>query len=149
MCGLAGFYILGNIKLSKIDLVNATNTLSHRGPDDAGYYFNEKIGLGHRRLSIIDLSAAGHQPMFSQDKNYTIVFNGEIYNFKEIKAELVSLGCIFIGNSDTEVIINGYQYWGNKIFRKLNGIFAIAIWDSIKRKVVLCCDRMGVKPIVL
>ncbi|MFZ1378101.1 MAG: asparagine synthase (glutamine-hydrolyzing) [Saprospiraceae bacterium] len=147
MCGLAGFYILGNIKLSKIDLVNATNTLSHRGPDDAGYYFNDKIGLGHRRLSIIDLSAAGHQPMFSQDKNYTIVFNGEIYNFKEIKAELVSLGCIFIGNSDTEVIINGYQYWGNKIFRKLNGIFAIAIWDSIKRKVVLCRDRMGVKPL--
>ena len=74
MCGLAGFYILGNIKLSKIDLVNATNTLSHRGPDDAGYYFNDKIGLGHRRLSIIDLSAAGHQPMFSQDKNYTIVY---------------------------------------------------------------------------
>lgn len=145
MCGITGYYKFDE-SLS-LNLRKATDSISHRGPDSVGYFENDVVGLGHRRLSIIDLSAAGHQPMFSQDKKYTIVFNGEIYNFKEIKAELISLGCLFIGNSDTEVIINGYQYWGNKIFSKLNGIFAIAIWDSIEKKIVLCRDRMGVKPL--
>jgi len=126
-----------------------TNTLAHRGPDDAGFYTNVKnnIALGHRRLSIIDLSTHGHQPMSNDNKNIWITYNGEIYNFIEIKKELESLGYVFKSHSDTEVILKSYEEWGLRAVHKFRGMFALAIWDSAKKTLFLLRDRAGVKPL--
>ena len=127
MCGIYGFISKNTTEQS---LVQATDTLNLRGPDSGGYYFKSPLGLGHRRLSIIDLST-GNQPMFSEDKNIVIVFNGEIYNFQSIKKELAILGCNFLTSSDTEVIIKAYQAWGLQgCLDKLEGLFAFALWDE-------------------
>ncbi len=151
MCGISGF-IDFNQKSSKDILVHMADALTHRGPDDSGYEFfeenNAQVGFGFRRLSIIDLSAHGHQPMFSEDKNLAIIFNGEIYNFREIRSELESEGYRFVSNSDTEVILQSYQKWGTACVKKFIGMFAIAIYDKINRKIILIRDRPGVKPLM-
>jgi len=121
-----------------------TRTLVHRGPDDEGFYINGPVGFGFRRLSIIDL-AGGHQPMSDNDESVWIVFNGEIYNFPELKKELESYGHVFKTKSDTEVIIHGYKQWDDDVFNHLNGMFGLAIWDAGKKKLIISRDAMGIK----
>jgi len=149
MCGITGFI---DYKFSSnFEILNKmNNTLQHRGPDSAGSDILEtkqaQIGLGHRRLSIIDLSVCGNQPMSDESGNFFIVFNGEIYNYKEIKKELQSVGETFFSSSDTEVILKSYIQWGIKAVDKFIGMFAFVIYDKIKNKVIFCRDRAGVKP---
>jgi len=147
MCGISGFCDFKK-KSSENILKNMTDALIHRGPDSSGYSFFEyetyQVGLGHRRLSILDLSSHGHQPMSFE--NLDIVFNGEIYNFKEIKKELLELGYSFYSNSDTEVILKSYYQWGIKAVDRFNGMFAITIYDKKENKLILIRDRVGVKP---
>lgn len=143
MCGITGFY-QSTTKFGQQELEAMTSALAHRGPDAAGYYLNSQIGLGHRRLSIIDLTAAANQPMVSQNGRARIVFNGEIYNYQEIAAEL---GLNFRTSSDTEVLLEAYQKWGHSVVHKLNGMYAFAIWDDAEKSLFLCRDRMGIKPL--
>lgn len=142
MCGIAGYFGKGNREI----LQKMTRELIHRGPDDEGLFVDEKAGLGHRRLSIIDLSVAGHQPMSNEDGSVWLVFNGEIYNFKELKKELTGKHD-FQSDTDTEVIIHLYEEMGAGVFNRLNGMFSIAIYDKKEGKVVLARDRMGKKPL--
>ena len=146
MCGITGFCDFEK-KLNRQNLINMTNKLHHRGPI-SGYSFyktqNSNIGLGNRRLSILDLSARGHQPM--QFEHLEIVYNGEVYNFKEIRAELKKLNYIFKSNSDTEVVLKAYHKWGIKAVDKFNGMFAMCIYDKKKQKFILVRDRVGIKP---
>jgi asparagine synthase (glutamine-hydrolysing) len=123
-----------------------TGVLKHRGPDDEGFFVDTSVGLGFRRLSIIDL-IGGHQPMANEDGTITVVFNGEIYNFRELRSELQQQGHRFSTVSDTEVIVHGYEAWGDDVVHHLNGMFALAIWDSLKRKLFLSRDRLGIKPL--
>jgi asparagine synthase (glutamine-hydrolysing) len=123
-----------------------TKTMTHRGPDDEGYYIFGNLGLGFRRLSIIDLSG-GHQPMSDKENSIWLVFNGEIYNFPELKKELEGYGHTFQTNSDTEVIIIGYKHWGIEVLNHLNGMFGLALWDVHKRRLILARDAMGIKPV--
>ncbi len=116
----------------------------HRGPDDEGYYFSGPIGFGFRRLSIIDL-AGGHQPMSDREQSVWIVFNGEIYNYPELRIELEGFGHMFRTRSDTEVIIHGYKQWGEDVFNHLNGMFGVALWDEKKKKLIIARDAMGIK----
>jgi asparagine synthase (glutamine-hydrolysing) len=144
MCGIFGFISKNTTKQT---LVQATDTLNLRGPDSGGYFFKSPLGLGHRRLSIIDLST-GDQPMFSEDKNLVLVFNGEIYNFLAIKKELQSLSYNFNTSSDTEVILKAYQEWGLKgCLDRLEGMFAFALWDENVKKLFVVRDRFGEKPL--
>ncbi len=147
MCGITGFVDF-NKKTNKETLQNMTNVLHHRGPDDSGHNFFENdyanIGLGHRRLSILDLSKHGHQPM--KFNHLEIVYNGEVYNFKEIRKELEKYNYTFESDSDTEVILKAYHKWGIKAVDKFNGMFSIAIYDKEKAKIILIRDRAGVKP---
>lgn len=149
MCGIAGF--LGSFERATAASLEAmTQTLAHRGPDDADVWFDDEagIGLGHRRLSIIDLSAEGRQPMRSHSQRYVIVFNGEIYNFKELRADLAALGHRFRGHSDTEVLLAGFDSWGlERTLQRANGMFAFALWDSAERVLHLARDRVGKKPL--
>src|SRR5438034_2588253 len=121
-----------------------TATITHRGPDDSGYLFDGTLGLGFRRLSIIDL-AGGHQPMADAEETVWVIFNGEIYNFRELRGELESRGHRFRTNSDTEAIVLGYKEWGTGVFERLNGMFGVAIWDARHRRLVLARDAMGIK----
>ncbi|MFZ2522316.1 MAG: asparagine synthase (glutamine-hydrolyzing) [Minisyncoccia bacterium] len=143
MCGIAGFVGQGDVS----DLEKMTASLSNRGPDDSGLFCEDGVGLGHTRLSIIDLSPTGHQPMFSSDKKVGIVFNGEMYNYLELKEELRSQNYNFKSTSDTEVIIALYIKYGEKCFEKMNGMFALAIYDFEKGKLILARDRLGKKPL--
>ena len=149
MCGIVGFKTSKQYLILKEDLSKAVITLRHRGPDDEGLFFDEGegLGLGHRRLSIIDLSESGHQPMASDDGEIHIVYNGEVYNFHEIRNELWGSGYRFFGSSDTEVILKAYQHWGLDCVKKFVGMFAIAIWDKRSRRLVLIRDRLGIKPL--
>lgn len=148
MCGIAGFCDFSK-KSDKQTLINMTDILHHRGPDDSGYSFYENeyanIGLGHRRLSVLDLSTHGHQPM--EFEHFEIVYNGEVYNFKEIRRELEKYNYTFHSDSDTEVILKAYNKWGIKAVDKFNGMFAIAIYDKENDKLVCIRDRAGVKPL--
>lgn len=147
MCGICGqFYYIENHPVSIQKLKRMTDSITHRGPDDEGYHISDSIGLGFRRLSIIDLSG-GHQPMSDQEKNVWVIFNGEIYNFPELKKELEGYGHIFQTRSDTEVIVHGYKQWGIDVLNHLNGMFGLAIWDEKKKRLVLARDRMGIKMI--
>ena len=121
--------------------------MNHRGPDNSGFWFSKssKIGLGHNRLSIIDLSTNSHQPLVDSSKEYIITFNGEIYNYMFIKEELESLGVKFDTSSDTEVLLEAYKLWGNKSLDKLEGMFSFAIYDISKNKIFLARDRAGEK----
>lgn len=147
MCGIVGF--LSN-NLSKDHLEKMTQVLAHRGPDADGYFLDndKKIGLGHRRLSVLDLSELANQPFYSSSKRYITVYNGEIYNFKEIRDKIVKeKGITFKTNSDTEVIIEAFALWGTGFVHQLNGMFAIAIWDNQLNELYLFRDRMGIKPL--
>ena len=150
MCGISGF-LLANAILprgaAEARLRAMVATLHHRGPDDEGVWTDGRAGLAHARLSIIDLSPAGHQPMPSADETVWITYNGEIYNFAEIRQELGSLGYRFRSRSDTEVIVNGWHAWGPKIFSRLRGMFALAIWDRRSQRLILARDRVGKKPL--
>ena len=134
-------------KGTKNDLEKMVASIKHRGPDAQGHFWSEGIALGHTRLSIIDLSETGSQPMFDNKKEIGIVFNGEIYNFPELRKELEKKGYVFMGTSDTEAIIYLYKEFGEKCFEKMNGMFAVAIYDFKKNKLVLARDRMGKKPL--
>ena len=141
MCAINGF----NFKDENL-ILKMNRATRHRGPDGTGVFFDDKISLGHNRLSIIDLSGAANQPMASGDGNLVVVFNGEIYNFKDLKKELADF-YNFKTLSDTEVILAAYQKWGSEAVNKLNGIFAFAIWDKTKRELFLARDHIGVKPL--
>lgn len=123
------------------------STLAHRGPDQEGVFCDDRVSLAHRRLSIIDLSENGRQPMTNEDGSVIIVFNGEIYNFAELRAELQSRGHRFASRSDTEVIIHGYEEWGIDAINRLRGMFAFALWDKRKKRLLLARDRIGIKPL--
>lgn len=142
MCGIAGFLGAG----SRQDLEAMTRTLAHRGPDGEGFFWNDEVGLGHRRLSIIDL-VSGAQPMESPSGESVIVFNGEIYNFLSLRKELQDKGVKFRTASDTEVILAGYEMWGHDVLRKLDGMFAFALWDKNRHELFLARDRFGKKPL--
>jgi len=150
MCGINGF-LLPEPTLARsaagARLWGMIATLRHRGPDDEGVWTDGRAGLAHARLSIIDLSPAGHQPMASADGTAWITYNGEIYNFAELRQELETLGYRFRSRSDTEVIINGWHAWGPKIFPRLRGMFALAIWDQRSQRLILARDRLGKKPL--
>jgi asparagine synthase (glutamine-hydrolysing) len=152
MCGISGIWERNGCSLQDLKRRASamTQTLSHRGPDDSGVWLSEQasIAFGQRRLAIIDLSPMGHQPMVSANGQYTITFNGEIYNFRELRAELERCGVRFRGHSDTEVIVEGFAQWGVKsTIARLNGMFAIAAWDAGERQLFLARDRMGEKPL--
>ena len=167
MCGICGY--ISKRKIEDRILEEMRDTMIHRGPNDAGIWQSQTkssavtidnlaagaspttdsssyIGLAHRRLSIFDLSELGHQPMKSADGNLVIVFNGEIYNFKELRSELEKDGVTFKSDCDTEVILYSYAKWGDECFTKFNGMFAIAIWDIKRDALIIARDRMGVKP---
>jgi len=148
MCGINGILHLQSQK--KVDeriLTKMRDSLEHRGPDDKGLFIEKNIGFGHRRLSILDVSLAGHQPFLSDDGRYVLVYNGEIYNFKDFYPELKSNGFDIRTNSDTEVLLKLFQLHGLKMLNRLNGMFAFAIWDKIEKKLTVVRDRMGVKPL--
>ncbi len=146
MCGITGAWLE---QASPLQLRSSIKLMSHRGPDDQGEYIDHSTGvmLGHARLSIIDLSKSGHQPMHSKDSMVSMVYNGEIYNYKEIRSELVKRGVTFVGTSDTEVLLNYYLEYGEGIFEKLNGIFSISIYDKRNNTLTLARDSFGVKPL--
>jgi len=145
MCGICGQYNFGSLApVRRRDIEAMTKGLIHRGPDDEGYYIAGAIGLGFRRLSIIDL-AGGHQPMSDREESVWVVFNGEIYNFLELRQELEGYGHTFRTNSDTEVIIHGYKQWGDDVLNRLNGMFGLAIWDVAQRRLLLARDPFGIK----
>jgi asparagine synthase (glutamine-hydrolysing) len=147
MCGICGQFNFGDLApVARHDIEAMTRTLVHRGPDDEGYYISGHLGLGFRRLSIIDLGG-GHQPMSDGDESVWVVFNGEIYNFREVRRELEGHGHVFRTNSDTEVIVHGYKQWGDDVLNRLNGMFGLAIWDIRQRRLLLARDPFGIKPI--
>jgi asparagine synthase (glutamine-hydrolysing) len=150
MCGIAGFISLNNT-IEPDQLKGATRLLQHRGPDAEGFYFTDdkKIGLGHRRLSILDLSASANQPMFSSNGRYVIIFNGEVYNFKELRQNLKNKGAGLKTNSDTEVILELFAEKGTECFKELNGMFALAIFDICKNVLTLARDHAGIKPLFM
>jgi asparagine synthase (glutamine-hydrolysing) len=166
MCGIAGYLRFDKEKIDMGNFKNLLNTLTHRGPDDSGHAlfavaagralftdnperpvdFSPDLAFGHRRLSILDLSEAGRQPMSDESGSLWIVYNGEVYNYKELRDELRTFGHTFRTNTDTEVIIKAYSHWGRECLGRFNGMFAFALWD-VKRKTLFCArDRMGVKP---
>lgn len=147
MCGIAGILQLDGTNPPRAILEKMTRTLIHRGPDGEGFQVDGPMGLGHRRLSIIDLSEAGHQPMGNEDRSIWVTFNGEIYNFKDIRAELQMRGHVFHSQTDTEAIVHAYEEWGEDCLQKLNGMFAFGLWDGRKKRLWLVRDRLGVKPL--
>src|SRR6266446_7452260 len=145
MCGIAGQFNFERREPGEREtIVRMADSIAHRGPDDEGYFVSGPVGLGFRRLSIIDL-AGGHQPMSDAGKTVWVVLNGEIYNFKELRAELQQLGHVFQTRSDTEVIIHGYKEWGTEVLNHLNGMFGLAIWDVKEKRLVVARDAMGIK----
>jgi asparagine synthase (glutamine-hydrolysing) len=145
MCGICGqFNFVTQEPVYPETVTRMARSIIHRGPDDEGYYFAGPLGFGFRRLSIIDL-AGGHQPMSDSEEKVWVVFNGEIYNFKELRAQLENRGHQFRTNCDTEVIVYGYKEWGRKVFSRLNGMFGVAIWDVKKRRLIVARDAMGIK----
>ena len=145
MCGISGIVNLSGENVDPIQLAKMLKQIKHRGPDGEGVFIKDNVGLGHVRLSIIDLTTAGHQPMFSNDKRYSIVFNGEIYNYLELKHELKD-SYNFKSKSDTEVLLAAYIVWGERFLNKLNGDFSFAIYDTVEKKLFAARDRFGIKP---
>jgi asparagine synthase (glutamine-hydrolysing) len=144
MCGIAGIVS----QSADLELIGPmTEAMSHRGPDGSGIWSDGLCSLGHRRLAIIDLSVKGKQPLCNENETVWIVFNGEIYNFQELRAELERSGHKFNSHTDTEVIVHAYEQWGTECVKKLRGMFAFAIWDQQKRRLFLARDRVGKKPL--
>jgi len=147
MCGICGQINLNNESVDENLLKSMTSCLSHRGPDDEGIYLKKNVGLGHRRLSIIDLSPLAHQPMSNEDGTIWIVYNGEIYNFPELREDLIKRGHVFRSRSDTETIIHLYEEYGAECLKHIRGMFAFAIWDEKEKSLFLARDRIGKKPL--
>lgn len=147
MCGIAGVYDTGGNPVDSTVIARMAASIAHRGPDGEGVHVHGHVGLGHRRLAIIDLSDAAEQPMFNEDGSIAIVFNGEIYNYLALRTELIHSGHDFHSNSDTEVIIHGYEEWGSGVVSHLDGMFAFALWDARADQVLLARDRFGIKPL--
>lgn len=147
MCGIAGILHRDGRPASITALTAMTDIIAHRGPDGEGHYCNGPVGLGHRRLSIIDLTDAARQPMETRDGRFVLTYNGEIYNFKELKIELSAKGHVFNSSGDSEVLLHAFAEWGIGALLKFNGMFAFAIWDNQERKLTLARDRFGVKPL--
>lgn len=147
MCGVAGLIQTDASAVSPVTLQRMTDAIAHRGPDGQGHWIEGNVGLGHRRLAIIDLTPAGHQPMVNADHRYVLSYNGEIYNFRELRSELEALGCWFRSNSDSEVVLNALATWGVKALTRFNGMFALALWDRRERRLLLARDRYGIKPL--
>ncbi|MDU1907218.1 MAG: asparagine synthase (glutamine-hydrolyzing), partial [Eggerthella sp.] len=146
MCGFVGFTAVDyDTDTNKAVVKDMADRIAHRGPDDEGFFVDDDIAMGFRRLSIIDLEGS-RQPMQNADGTVTVTFNGEIYNFQELRAELEALGYEFVTNGDTETIVHGYEAWGTDVFEKLRGMFAIAIWDAPKKRLVCARDLFGIKP---
>ncbi|MDD5673980.1 MAG: asparagine synthase (glutamine-hydrolyzing), partial [Chitinivibrionales bacterium] len=147
MCGIAGIFNVNGEPISHRTTKAMTDAIAHRGPDGEGQYVDVNIALGHRRLAIIDLTPAGHQPMASEDGNVIVTYNGEIYNFQELRVKLEAKGHRFHSRTDTEVLIHGYEEEGIGFVKKLNGMFAFGLWDAKLRKLFLVRDRYGIKPL--
>jgi asparagine synthase (glutamine-hydrolysing) len=147
MCGITGIFNLNGEPVSIITLHKMTDAIAHRGPDGEGFFVDSYIGFGHRRLAIIDLSPAGHQPMVTMDGRYIISYNGEVYNFQEIRIELEALGYQFRSRTDSEVVLNAFAEWGEKCLDRFNGMFAFAVWDKKEHSLFLARDRYGIKPL--
>ena len=145
MCGICvQFSSAADSPVDPVTVRRMTDTIAHRGPDDEGYFISGPIGLGFRRLSIIDL-AGGHQPMFDAERSVCVIFNGEIYNYQELRLQLQGRGHHFQTSSDTEVIVHGYKEWGTDVFNHLNGMFGLGIWDLEKKRLVIARDAIGIK----
>lgn len=149
MCGIVGIVNLGGMPAEHAVLQRMNDTLAHRGPDGEGHYIDGPVGLGHRRLAILDLSAAGHQPMATEDGRFVLTYNGEIYNFRELRTELEAYGHRFHSRTDSEVLLKSYQHWGQDCLKRFNGMFAFAIWDKKERTLFLARDRYGIKPLYI
>jgi asparagine synthase (glutamine-hydrolysing) len=147
MCGINGILKFSQEKVDQNQLLKMRDSLEHRGPDDAGFFVQDNVGMGHRRLSIIDTSASGHQPFISENKRYILVFNGEIYNYKSFYSEIKAKGLTIKTGSDTEVLMLLFELYGMSFLHRLQGMFAFAIWDTVAKKLILARDRMGVKPL--
>lgn len=147
MCGIAGIINLDDEPVSPVVLQQMTDAIAHRGPDGEGHWIEGGVGIGHRRLAIIDPSPAGHQPMISANHRYVLSYNGEIYNFRELRAELEAAGYWFRSRTDSEVVLNALAHWGVGALRRFNGMFALAFWDRKERRLLLARDRYGIKPL--
>lgn len=147
MCGIAGIVHLDGAPVSPVVLQLMTDAIAHRGPDGEGHWIEGNVGMGHRRLSIIDLSPAGHQPMISADHRYVLTYNGETYNYRELRSELEAAGYWFRSKTDSEVVLHGLAHWGTDALMRLNGMFALALWDRKEQTLLLARDRYGIKPL--
>src|SRR5574343_1778894 len=149
MCGISGIYHLNREKIDLSELQSFTDSMLHRGPDASGYELLDQstLGLGQRRLSILDLSDSGRQPMYYAEGRFCITYNGEIFNFLSIREELKSFGHSFKSDSDTEVILAAFMQWGPLCLKKFNGMWAMAIWDDLNKELFLARDRFGIKPL--
>ena len=147
MCGIAGLINLDGSPVSSANLKKMTDIISHRGPDGEGSWIENNVGIGHRRLAIIDLTSAGHQPMVTSDHRYVLSYNGEIYNYRELRAQLEAFGFWFRSQTDSEVVLYAIAHWGVEALLKFNGMFALALWDRKKQTLLLARDRYGVKPL--
>src|SRR3989338_5068159 len=145
MCGIAGFVDFSSATTSQDSLLKMQKALSHRGPDDCGNFYAPPVGLCHTRLSIIDLSAKAHQPMAHDE--WVLVYNGEIYNFQEMREDLIRRGHTFGSSSDTEVVLSAYKEWKEKAIERFNGMFAFALFNRESNRLILARDRLGVKPL--
>ena len=147
MCGIVGQLNFDNSPVSPVVLKKMTDVIAHRGPDGEGHWIEEGVGFGHRRLSIIDLSPAGHQPIISSDNRYVLTYNGEIYNFRELRIDLEAKGYWFRSQTDSEVVLYSLAEWGSDALLKFNGMFSLAFWDRKEKKLLLARDRYGIKPL--
>jgi len=146
MCGIVGKINFNNKEVEEKTLTQMMEKIKHRGPDDNGYFIDEGVGLGFVRLSVIDLSSAGHQPMISDDDKLVLIYNGEIYNYLELREELKNKGHTFKSNTDTEVILKSYEEWGEACLNKFNGMWAFVIYNKETKEIFGARDRFGVKP---
>ena len=148
MCGICGIADFSSRPVERATLLEIREALAHRGPDDAGTYLADKVGLGHRRLSIIDLGESGRQPLQNEDGTVQVICNGEIYNYRELRRQLIDAGHVFRSGTDVEVLVHGYEQWGiDRLLSKLRGMFAFAVWDGREEALWLVRDRLGVKPL--
>ena len=147
MCGITGIFDTRERReVSRATLARMNESQHHRGPDEGGYHVEPGVGLGHRRLSIIDVST-GQQPLYNEDGSVVVIFNGQIYNYQELIPELLALGHVFRTKSDTEVIVHAWESWGEACVDRFRGMFAFALWDRARETLFLARDRLGVKPL--
>jgi asparagine synthase (glutamine-hydrolysing) len=147
MCGVVGIFHRDGAPASPVLLRRMMDAVAHRGPDGEGLHVDRSLGLGHRRLAIIDVSPAGHQPMATADGRYVLSYNGEVYNFRELRTELEALGHRFRSNTDSEVVLEAFAAWGRACLNRFNGVFAFAIWDAAEHQLMLARDRYGARPL--